>query len=182
MTAGEYTKRMIQELEETLSALPEEGLGGLTEKLLGAGRIYVAGAGRSGYAMRSFAMRLVHLGLTAYVVGDTVTPAIREGDLLLIGSGSGSTSGLLSMAQKARKIGADLALVTTRADSPIGALASLTLRLPAPTKETGSASLQPMGSLFEQALLLTLDTAVLLLMERTGQTAQEMAARHANLE
>ena len=61
---------------------------------MGARTVFVAGSGRSGLAMRSFAMRLIHLGLSAHVVGETTTPRITDRDLLLIGSGSGSTPGL----------------------------------------------------------------------------------------
>jgi 6-phospho-3-hexuloisomerase len=52
--------------------------------------------------MRAFAMRLMHIGFQVHVAGDVTTPAIRGGNLLIIGSGSGETSGLVSMAAKAR--------------------------------------------------------------------------------
>jgi 6-phospho-3-hexuloisomerase len=42
------------------------------------GRILVMGAGRSGLVGRAFAMRLLHLGYNAYVLGETIVPAIRE--------------------------------------------------------------------------------------------------------
>ena len=48
-------------------------------------RIFVAGEGRSGFSAKGFAMRLMHLGYTVYVVGETITPALREGDLLVGG-------------------------------------------------------------------------------------------------
>src|SRR5665811_602610 len=39
-------------------------------------RVFVMGAGRSGLAAKAFAMRLMHLGLNVYVVGETVTPCL----------------------------------------------------------------------------------------------------------
>jgi 6-phospho-3-hexuloisomerase len=42
--------------------------------------------------------------------------------------------------------------------------------------------MQLMGSLFEQGLLLLLDTVVLRLAAARGASAQELFARHANLE
>ena len=49
------------------------------ERLLGAirgaRRIYVMGAGRSGLVAKGFAMRLMHLGLSSFVVGETITPS-----------------------------------------------------------------------------------------------------------
>ncbi|MCI4329688.1 MAG: hypothetical protein L3J80_02320, partial [Thermoplasmata archaeon] len=37
---------------------------------------FVYGAGRSGIVARAFAMRLVQIGLTAYVIGESVTPIV----------------------------------------------------------------------------------------------------------
>ena len=56
-------------------------------------RVFITGAGRSGLVGRFFVMRLVHLGKSAFVVGETTTPAINEGDLLIAISGSGNTPG-----------------------------------------------------------------------------------------
>lgn len=53
-----------------------------------ANRIFIAGAGRSGFCARGFANRMMHLGFTVYFVGETTTPSIQEGDLLIVGSGS----------------------------------------------------------------------------------------------
>ncbi|KPJ68548.1 MAG: 6-phospho 3-hexuloisomerase, partial [Syntrophobacter sp. DG_60] len=61
------------------------------EIIINSPRIYVVGAGRSGMVARAFAMRLVHLGRKVFVVGETVTPALRKEDTLLAVSGSGKT-------------------------------------------------------------------------------------------
>jgi 6-phospho-3-hexuloisomerase len=45
------------------------------------------------------AMRFMHLGYTVFIVGETNTPAILEGDLLLVASGSGTTSSVVSSAE-----------------------------------------------------------------------------------
>ena len=36
-----------------------------------ANRIFIAGAGRSGFCARGFANRMMHLGFTVYFVGET---------------------------------------------------------------------------------------------------------------
>ncbi|MDB5154595.1 MAG: hypothetical protein JWR54_3346, partial [Mucilaginibacter sp.] len=59
----------------------------LIESIGQAKSIFLIASGRSGFSMRSAAMRLMHLGLKAYFVGDTTTPAIQPGDLLLAASG-----------------------------------------------------------------------------------------------
>ena len=162
---------------------PREGEA-LCAAILSARRVFVAGAGRSGMAARGFAMRLMHLGRTAYVCGETTTPGIGAGDLLVVVSGSGETASLAAAARKARAQGAALALVTVRPESTVGGLAEHILRVPAPTPKADSAfrSIQPMGSLFEQACFLLLDALVLELMDRLGETEATMFARHANLE
>jgi 6-phospho-3-hexuloisomerase len=150
-------------------------------------RIFVAGAGRTGLCMRAFAIRLIHLGKTVYVVGETTTPAITAGDLLIIGSGSGQTAGLLALAEKARRLGVKTLLFTTAAASPLAAISDHLVIIPAPSlRETGvnrnSVTIQPLGSLFEQTLLMMCDSLILMLMQQTGVTVEEMLARHANLE
>jgi 6-phospho-3-hexuloisomerase len=147
-----------------------------------APRIFVAGAGRSGLCMRAFGMRLMHLGKTVYVVGETITPSIAAADLLILGSGSGRTTGLLAMAEKARNQGAQIMLFTTDATSPLARLADHRIVIPAPSLREAEGSLQPMGSLFEQSLLILCDSLILVLMQHIGVDAAQMLQRHANLE
>jgi len=131
-------------------------------------------------------MRLMHMGFQVHVAGDVTTPAIRGGDLLVIGSGSGETSGLVSMAAKARSVGATTAILTGFPNSSLGSIADSVVRIPAPTPKSGSessiASIQPMGSLFEQSLLVVLDATIMRLMEKKNVDSAEMFSRHANLE
>lgn len=145
-------------------------------------RIFVAGAGRSGLVMRAFGMRLMHLGKTVYVVGETTTPSISAADLLIFGSGSGRTAGLLGVAEMARRQGAQILLFTTDATSPLAELADHRIVIPVPSLREAEGSLQPMGSLFEQSLLILCDSLILKLMRRTGVDAAQMLERHANLE
>jgi 6-phospho-3-hexuloisomerase len=136
--------------------------------------------------VRAFAMRLMHLGFTAYVVGETVTPNIEAGDLLIVGSGSGETASLVSMAAKAKSIGSTLALVSIFPESPIGKQADVVLKIPVPTSiaktSSGFATIQPGGTLFEQTMLVAFDAMFLWLMEKLGKSADGIFIRHANLE
>jgi len=199
----------VDELRGLLAEVDAAEVEGFTRAVAGARRVFTAGAGRSGLAVRGFTMRLMHLGLSVHPVGDMTTPPIGAGDLLVIGSGSGATPSLVAMSEKARAAGARVALVTTAPGSPIGRTAEALVRIPAPTPKAapaaagtagsaagsaavpspaaaagkpGIASRQPMATLFEQALWILLDTCVLLLMEEKGQDTKEMFGRHANLE
>ena len=181
-----YISQILDELGETVGHICNNSAEKLTDAIIAADTIFVAGAGRSGLAMKSFAMRLMHMGFDTYVVGETVTPSITDKDVLLIGSGSGSTSSLVVSANKADAIGATICLITIDENSPIAQVAEVVLTIPAPSpkvnRDLGFRSIQPMGSLFEQSFLLTLDAIVLLLMEKTGKTSESMFTRHANLE
>jgi 6-phospho-3-hexuloisomerase len=94
------------------------------------------------------------------------------------------------MARKARQIGAAVALITIVPESTIGKLSDPVIRLDAPSPKAAlpadgrspRASIQPMGSLFEQALLLLLDIVVMRMAATRGLPAEQMFARHANLE
>ena len=177
---------ILHELRRTLAHISDDRAESLLQAIIGAQRIFVAGAGRSGLAMKGFAMRLMHMGFDAYVVGEIVTPGITKEDMLLIGSGSGATASLVVNAQKASAIGAAVGLITIQEDSPIGKIADVVLTIPAPTpkieQDLGFSSVQPLGSLFEQSLMLTLDALVVVLMGKSGKEAEAMFARHANLE
>ena len=104
---------IVNEIEGA-AALPDApALAAAVELTADARRVFVHGAGRSGLALRMTAMRLMHLGLQVHVVGETTTPAIGEGDLLLTASGSGTTSGVVSAAETARSVGARVIGITT---------------------------------------------------------------------
>ncbi len=174
-----------QEILGVVKAVDPQQVEELVEEIQQAKRIFVCGAGRSLLMMKAFAMRLVHLGLTAYVVGETITPAIGEGDLLVAGTGSGQTRTTLAMVEAARLRQARVCTLTAHADSPVAEASDLSVIIPTPV--TGAVpvprvSQQPPGSLFEQALLVLCDSVVLILMRRLGVTAESMRARHTKLE
>ncbi len=150
----------------------------------GAERIFLVGAGRSGLALHSAAMRLMHLGLSVFVVGETTTPAIRKGDLLLAASGSGTTSSIVKAAEKAVASGAKVAAFSTTANSPLATLAAHVAVVPAAQKQDHGTTVseQYAGSLFEQAILLLTDAIFQTLWSLDKTPAEELWKRHANLE
>lgn len=182
----DHTTSVSREIQATLGRVEAGEVEALADLILEAKRVFVAGAGRSGLMVRAFALRLMHMGFGVHVVGDVTTPPIGEGDVLLVGSGSGETDSLVLTANKAIGSGARIGLLTAIPDSTVGKLAERVVRIPAPTPKSNrpspGTSIQPMGSLFEQCLLIVLDSVVLLLMERKGLTGECMFGQHANLE
>ena len=185
MKTTPYTLEIIKELQQTLALIQDEEAEQLVNKILEAKKIFVAGAGRSGLMGKSFVMRMMHIGLDPYIVGETVTPNLEQDDIFIVGSGSGETKTLVSMVEKAKNIGATVVAVTIFPESTIGQLADITIEIPAQSKTgevTGNKSIQPMGSLFEQSLLLFYDAIILRFMDKKGINSDTMYGRHANLE
>lgn len=88
------------------------------------------------------------------------------------------------MTKKAKAIGATVVAITTNPDSTIGSLGDIQIKISAQAKADGSSgkSIQPMGSLFEQSLLLFYDAVILRFMDKKGLNSDTMYGRHANLE
>ncbi len=185
MSQLDYARTVIlQEVETTLKTLNPAQIEVALQQIQQAKRIFTAGAGRSRLALQMAAMRFMHLGFTVYVAGETTTPAIAAGDLLIVASASGTTTSAVHAAEVAKKSGATTLLLTSTLDSTLSKLATATLRIPAASKADTAdrASLQYAGSLFEQSVLLTCDLLFHLLWKAGGQTGEQLVTRHANLE
>ena len=133
--------QIVGEIEECLGQVRAESVDQALYQISKARRVFLAGAGRSGMGVRGFAMRLMHLGKEAHLVGETTTPPISTEDCLIIGSGSGATPSLLAAAGKARQIGARIVLFTIDPNSPLAQLADNIVVIPAPSQ--GAASHLP---------------------------------------
>ena len=75
-------------------------------------------------------------------------------------------------------------MLTAQPDGPAPQMADLVVVLPAQTmaQAEGSSSRQAMGSAFEQSLWILFDALVPRLQAATGQTLDQVRARHTNLE
>ncbi|AJI25749.1 6-phospho-3-hexuloisomerase (plasmid) [Priestia megaterium] len=185
MQTTQYLAEILKELNHSADLIADEEAEKLVNGILESKKVFVAGAGRSGFMAKSFAMRMMHMGIDSYVIGETVTPNFEKEDILIIGSGSGETKSLVSMAEKAKSIGGKIATVTIFPDSTIGQLADVTIKLPGSPKDQSKGdykTIQPMGSLFEQTLLLFYDAVILRFMEKKGLDTNKMYGKHANLE
>lgn len=183
----EISVQVGREISEIQANISEESIECLVEKICQAKKIFVSGAGRSLLMLRGFAMRLMHIGFDVYVVGDTITPAYTEEDLLILGSASGETSSLINQAKKAKKIGGIIALVSIFEDSSIAEYADLVVKVPAytdklPESEENKKNILPGGSMFEICMLVLFDSLIIPLGEKQGVSTNKYFDRHANLE
>jgi 6-phospho-3-hexuloisomerase len=174
-----------EELRDCLSQIEEHGIQRLIETVLSSQKVYFAGAGRSLLILRCVAMRFMHVGLETYIVGDTTTPAFESKDLLIIGSGSGETASLINVATKAKSIGGETTLITTRSQSTLASICDSIILIPAYTDKAETSAEKPIlpgGTKFEQTMLLLGDTMILSLGEAKGIATNQYFVRHANLE
>jgi 6-phospho-3-hexuloisomerase len=173
--ALEYLRDQVT---RSLVALPKADVQRAVEILQKAPATFVYGAGRSGIIGRAFAMRLVQIGLTAYVIGESVTPIVRRGDAVFILSGRGESQSSIQTANIVRREGAELIVLTARASSKLAHTATqlLTFAFPEDAEQRRYA---PLGTLFEAASFRFTDALVAALMAARGETEESMRRRHA---
>ncbi|HVN65446.1 MAG TPA: 6-phospho-3-hexuloisomerase [Methanomicrobiales archaeon] len=187
---------MASEVRSMANGISDDEVEGLLREILNAKRVYVMGAGRSGLVARAFAMRLMHLGLTSYVVGETVTPALDRGDLVVVFSGSGETRFIADIAESAKAIGVKVCLITAKKDSRIARIADCRVVIETRVETTGNGetefeirqmlgrhkSFAPLGTLFETVSVIFADAVISRLMEIKGINVETLKGRHVNIE
>ena len=175
----------VEDLARVLQRVRGRDLQAVERAVLEARHVFVTGLGRTGMMARGFAMRLMHLGRSVFHVGDVITPAIRKDDLLIICSRTGKSKVLSHYIRIARKARAKVVVVTATPESPVASKADVVLPIDDRPKRRPAGStkpLPPLGSLFEQAVLIVLDQVVLDLMEALQLTEADMARIHTEFE
>lgn len=190
----EFMDQIAGSIGNTSGSLDRKQVSVFLSRLLKARRIYVTGAGRSGLIARAFAMRLMHLGRVVYVIGETVTPALASGDLLVIFSGSGETQTMVSFCTAAQDRGGIVLLITGSPHSHIGRLADHVVDLGDPTgyyvTESGSferrqmtgeyrsvSAFAPLGTMFETMALIFTDAVISAMIEEKHDGPDELKGR-----
>jgi len=179
----EIVDTILEEIRDVLKEVRRDEVAAFLQALHDARKVYVSGQGRSALVARTFAMRLVHLGFTAYVVGETVTPAITAGDVLVACSGSGESRLTCYLAEVAANLGATVAVVTAARDSRLARMADACVVIPARRgADALVGSSQFGGTLFEQTTFLFFDAVVLHLQREMKRSSDDMSRMHTNLE
>lgn len=176
-SAGQASQYILDAVSRMLS---EEGptVDEAVQVISKAKRVFVYGVGRSGLVARAFAMRLTQLGLDTFFIGETITPIVRSGDLVIIVSNTGTTMSAVQTANIARRVGAAVLAVTGSQHSKLAQAANLALVL-TEGKDAMRSQFAPLGTLFETAALLLLDGIVADVMGELGETEASMRRRHA---
>ena len=198
MSWWEASEEILREMSRAINAIDLGQVETLLDTLLNvrrAGRkALVVGAGRSGLVGKAFAMRLMHVGIDVYVMGETITPAIGEGDIVIIISGSGSGAMSTTAARMAKRLGSIIFAVTSYPDSDLGRVSDYIVVVPgreAVAEEIDyqsrqllgeHESLAPMGTLFEDTCAVFLDGLIAELMARLEVSEASMKKKHSTIE
>jgi 6-phospho-3-hexuloisomerase len=186
------TKHITRALED----LDVDSVSDMLDMILDANGVFVMGTGRSGLVGRAFATRLMHLGLRVYVVGESTTPALRKGDVVVAISGSGETMSIVDLGRVIKEIGATLIVVTSNPGSSLGKMADKVVKIFGRSKDGGGdylarhllgqyaklSELAPLGTTFEISTLVFLDAAIAELMTRTGKQSTDLEDMHDKLQ
>ncbi len=190
------TRDLIDSVRESLARVDLDQVEKMVAEMLVSTdrRILVVGAGRSGLIGRAFAMRLMHLGFQVYVMGETITPSIGRGDLIIALSGSGTTKIVVTAVEIGKTVGAKIIAITSYVDSDLGKLADDVVLVKGRTRVADEKDyflrqlmgehelMAPLGTVFEISLMTFLDGVVVELMRRLGLTETELKKRHATIE
>jgi 6-phospho-3-hexuloisomerase len=194
MILNEAIDEILENVRSVSAGLDEESVLKMLDLLTTSNNVFILGLGRSGLVAKAFAMRLMHLGINVFVVGETITPAINSDDVYLAISGSGETSYIISTAEITKKRGAEIIAVTSYPDSTLGKLADLIVHIKGRTKIDSEKNyikrqingrhqpLAPLGTLFEVTAMIFLDGVITELMYKLGKTEDDLKARHTVLE
>jgi len=186
-------KNILENIDKILSEVDQTEIKKFIETLIHSRNIFLVAAGRSGLVARAFAIRLMHLGFNVYVVGETVTPSVKPGDLVIAISGSGKTSSTLVVAKTAKEQGLAVISITSYEDSPLAQSSDFIVKIKGrggllsndytSRQLTGEHEpLTPLGTLFELSSLIFLDSVIAQLMKIYNKKEQDLREKHANLE
>lgn len=195
----EYVKKTVLEItshiREVVEELNEKDMECMIDMLIRSQRVFVHGVGRSGMVAKAFAMRLSHLKFQVFVVGETITPAVKNGDLFIAISGSGETGSVLNTTKSAKREGANILTITSNRGSSIAKISDMVLRVKGRTKEDFKRKdyvsyqirglhepLSPLGTLFEDTCQILLDGVIVELMRKLRKTEEDLARTHSNIE
>ena len=191
----EVTDWVLKEIGGVIQSIDEREIEQMIGMILKSkeNKILLIGTGRSGFVGRAFALRLMHLGFNVYISGETITPALTPDDLVIVISGSGTTTTSVAQAEVAHKIGSKIIAITSHPDSPLAKVAGEVVVVKGRTKLDqirdyegrqirGEYDNAPLGTMFELSVMVFLDSVIADLMQRIGIHEIDLRKRHSNTE
>ncbi len=175
----ESVQHIMESIQYSFENLNCERIEEAVRLLISANNVFVYGSGRSGLVGRTFAMRLMQLGLESYFIGETITPAVKSGDAVFFVSKTGETQTAIQAAEivDTQLEESDIIVLTASPGTTLADLGDVVLTLK--SKETEkNKTLAPLGTVFEDTAMIFLDGLTAVLMDELGETEDDMKIRH----
>lgn len=169
---------LTEAVRKAAGSVRQEDLEVLIDSILNGNKIFIYGSGRSGLVGQYFSVRLVQLGRDdVHFVGDMTTPIIGKGDVVILVSNTGETMSAVQTANIARRMGAIVICITASRMSKLAHACNHVVYID--TDFAYDRELAPLGTLFEDSVVMMFDGMVPMLMDRIGATEDDMRKRHA---
>lgn len=186
MDFHELGSKIIEEYKDVFSRIDDRMIDAFIHEITTHERLFFIGVGREGMMTRAFAMRMTHMGKEVHWIWDDTTPGIGEGDLLIATIGSGEIGHIRYVCERAKEHGARIVIITGSPSGNAVKLADFVLFIPGQVyggTDDVAPSVQPMGNLFEQSLLIVLDMICIKMVDENPDiTYEKMEKRHRNVE
>jgi arabinose-5-phosphate isomerase len=145
-----------------------------------SGRIIITGMGKSGHIGRKIAASLASTGTPSFFVHPAEAShgdlgMITENDVVIAISNSGESKELIDILNYCKRFGITLIAITKNADSSLGKVANVLLKLP-DSEEACPLGLAPTSS--TTATLVLGDILTVALIERNGFSKEDFNERH----
>jgi len=156
-----------------------------------AQKVFVLGVGHSGAIGKTFCMKLAHIGIRSYSVFDEIIPPFDRDTLLIAISQSGETTTVVSLAEKAVRLGGRVLAITGNRSSILARIANALLVI-SPLKANyelqglsafGNCSDRNVrGAVFGYGIYVVGYSLVVALASLRNESSVSIDARHATLE
>ena len=159
--------------------------------LINKRRFFLLASGRSGMILQCYATRLVHLGAEVHMITNLASiPAMRKRDILIVLSGSGTTSIVVSLLNTYVNTVKPYCIIciTSHPETIIGRVGDITIKLKGRTKRDrvssddptdDTAILTPEGTQFEIAAFTYLDAIIAELAIKLELTNEALLKEHS---
>lgn len=174
-------KMITHEISSVIEQVDEEQLEQAVKMLSDWKNIFISGEGRSGLVGKCFGIRMTHLGYQVYITTDTILPAMKEGDVLVALTGSGTSEHTLVDIYKAKNKGCKIITFTSKPEGEAAKASDCNVIIPATIRSDqgeNRKSKQLLGSLFDQSLHVVLDAITIKISEQKNVSNEKATKAH----
>ena len=185
---------VLGEISQVLNSVDERKIDEFVDMLYdiktNKNKILGYSAGRMGISLKSFIMRLNHLGIHANFYNDTYIPPMTENDMFICCSNSGTTKSVYNILDifKNKANGKIVSFVGNN-DSVIANNSDLFIEfltcnggMNSKDNDKKLTSIQPMTTVTEQSMMILFDLITLKLIDKLNINIAETKKYHSNIE